>query len=101
MTWLKGLREMEGVAVQRSVRLRELLFNPCGAVKVVRPDRSTTLILPTCGALWVGSTSSVSMRCRLGLELRGISASRRHFCECCVGKWKMLEECFAARRVRD
>jgi hypothetical protein len=29
----------------------ELLFNPCGAVKVVRSDRSTTLILPTCDAL--------------------------------------------------
>ena len=30
------------------------------------------LMLPTWDALWVGSTSSASTRCRLGLELRDI-----------------------------
>ena len=70
--------------MRNSVRWRvglELLLEPCGALKVVRSDRSTMLILPTCDALWVGSTSSVSTRWRLGLEVRDISASWGRFCE--------------------
>lgn len=78
----------------------ELLFDPCGAVKVVRSDRSTTLTLPLAMCFGLAARRQ---RPRV-VVWDSSCATYQHRNAACVGDQldsKSLERSSAARLLRD